>query len=65
MHIDHDVADLAAKLKNSGARFVSKNVVSESASNRFPGKTVIVRDPDGHALQFTEPNSTTTASADR
>ena len=65
LRVDEDVADLAAKLKNSRAAFVSRQVVSNSANTRQPGKAVIVRDPDGHALQFTELNSTTTASADR
>lgn len=65
LRIDRDVVDLAAKLKNSGAAFVSKKVVSSSGNPGQLGDTVIVRDPDGHALQFTERNSTTTASADR
>ncbi len=65
LRVDQDVAALVAKLKNSGAAFVSKKVVSNSGNSGQPGKTVIVRDPDGHALQFTELNSTTTASADR
>jgi catechol 2,3-dioxygenase-like lactoylglutathione lyase family enzyme len=65
LRVDHDLDELALKLKDSGARFVSKRVVSVSANTREPGKTVIVRDPDGHALQLTEPNSTATASATR
>jgi catechol 2,3-dioxygenase-like lactoylglutathione lyase family enzyme len=65
LRVDQDVADLAAKLKNSGAAFVSRQAASDSANTRQLGKSVIVRDPDGHALQFTELNSTATASTDR
>jgi catechol 2,3-dioxygenase-like lactoylglutathione lyase family enzyme len=65
LRVDHDLDELAAKLKDSGARFVSKGLVSASGNTCVPGKTVIVRDPDGHALQLTEPNSTATASATR
>ena len=65
LRVDQDIAELAVKLKNNGAAFVSKRVVSDSANTPQPGKTLIVRDPDGHALQFTELNSTTTVSADR
>lgn len=65
LRVDQDVGGLAASLKDSGAVSVSQQVVSNSGNTREPGKAVIVRDPDGHALQFTELNSTTTASADR
>ena len=60
--IDHGLEDFSAKLKNSEARFVSRGVVSVSGNSGELGKTLIVRDPDGHALQLTESNSTVTAS---
>jgi catechol 2,3-dioxygenase-like lactoylglutathione lyase family enzyme len=63
--IDHQVDHLARKLKDGGARFVSKRVVSVSRDSSEFGNTVIVRDPDGHALQLTESTSTATASASR
>ena len=63
--IDHQLDELVAKLKDSAAPFVSKRVVSVSGNSHESGKTVIVRDPDGHALQLTEPGSTSSASASR
>ena len=65
LSIDHQLDDVAAKLKNSGARFISHKVVSGAGNTGESGKTVIVRDPDGHALCLIEPNSTTTVSASR
>jgi hypothetical protein len=53
LNVDH-LDELAAKLRDTGARFVSKGVVSASGTPLESGKTVVVRDPDGHALQFTD-----------
>jgi catechol 2,3-dioxygenase-like lactoylglutathione lyase family enzyme len=61
--VDHGLEDFSAKLKDSGARFVSRGVLSASGNAGAPGKTVIVRDRDGHALQLTESKSTVAASA--
>jgi catechol 2,3-dioxygenase-like lactoylglutathione lyase family enzyme len=63
LRVGHGLEDFSAKLKDGGACFVSQGVVSVSANASEPGKTLIVRDPDGHALQLTESNSTATASA--
>jgi catechol 2,3-dioxygenase-like lactoylglutathione lyase family enzyme len=51
-----DLARLAAKLHDSGVTFVSKPGSAHSQ---------IVRDPDGHAIQFDEPSAITTVSAQR
>jgi catechol 2,3-dioxygenase-like lactoylglutathione lyase family enzyme len=63
LRVDHGLDEFSAKLKDTGTPFVSKGVVSVSGNAGEGGKTVIVRDPDGHALQLTESNSTVTASA--
>jgi catechol 2,3-dioxygenase-like lactoylglutathione lyase family enzyme len=63
LRADKGLEDFSTKLKDSGARFVSQGVVSLSTNASEPGKTLIVRDPDGHALQLTESKATFTASA--
>ena len=57
-HLD----EFAGKLRAAGVRFVSNGVVTISGNSLEPVKTLIVRDPDGHALQLVEPNPTATAS---
>jgi catechol 2,3-dioxygenase-like lactoylglutathione lyase family enzyme len=63
LRVDHGLEEFSAKLENSSAHFISQGVVTVPGNASEPGKTLIVRDPDGHALQLTEPNSTVTASA--
>jgi hypothetical protein len=53
LQVDH-LADLGMKLKETGARYVSKAVVATSGHTVGAGKILIVRDPDGHALQLSE-----------
>ncbi len=48
--LDH----LAAGLKARGTRFVSKAVVAASGPPLGPARRLVVRDPDGHALQLIE-----------
>ena len=57
----HDLA----KLKAAGVQFVSKGVVTVSGNTLGPDKTLIVRDPDGHASQLTETSLPATASTNR
>ena len=49
-HLD----DFASKLHEQQTKFVSTEVVKLSGSSSQPVRSVIVRDPDGHALQFVE-----------
>jgi catechol 2,3-dioxygenase-like lactoylglutathione lyase family enzyme len=63
LRVDHGLEQFSAKLKHSAVRFVSRGVVTVSGNASEPGKTVIVRDPDGHGLELTESNSTVAASA--
>jgi catechol 2,3-dioxygenase-like lactoylglutathione lyase family enzyme len=51
-----DVANLSAKLHEGGAAFVSKS---------SSGRSQIVRDPDGHAMQLDAVSADATASAQR
>jgi len=46
-----ELKDFARKLHEARARFASRRVVPESDSS---GRSVIVRDPDGHALELIE-----------
>ncbi len=44
--------DFAAKLRERQTKFVSKSVVALPGNSSKSGRRIIVRDPDGHALQF-------------
>jgi catechol 2,3-dioxygenase-like lactoylglutathione lyase family enzyme len=46
--------DFAAKLRQRQTKFVSKSVVALPGGAPQSSRSVIVRDPDGHALQFIE-----------
>ena len=46
--------DFATKLRERQARFVSARVTALPGALSKPARGVIVRDPDGHALQFIE-----------
>jgi catechol 2,3-dioxygenase-like lactoylglutathione lyase family enzyme len=48
------LANLAVKLRERQTRFVSKDVIALSSDASKPAREVIVRDPDGHALQLIE-----------
>jgi catechol 2,3-dioxygenase-like lactoylglutathione lyase family enzyme len=52
--IGDETGQLRAKLQGQGARFVSTATVSLREDSPFGGRGFIVRDPDGHALQFIE-----------
>src|SRR5262249_48138071 len=45
LNVDH-LDELAGKLKDAGARFISQGVVSASSTISESGKTGVVRDPD-------------------
>ena len=53
---------LASGLRARSARFVSKAVVTGSGLPPEPARRLVVRDPDGHALQFIEEGSTIAGS---
>ena len=55
--------DFASKLHEQQTKFVSTGVVKLSGSSSQPVRSVIVRDPDGHALQFVEGLSETVTTA--
>jgi hypothetical protein len=48
---------LASRLKEGGARFISKAVVASSGLPLECTRSLLVRDPDGHALQLIEGSS--------
>jgi catechol 2,3-dioxygenase-like lactoylglutathione lyase family enzyme len=62
--VDH-LDDLAAKLEERGARLVSTGVVSLSEGSHKSNRGLVVRDPDGHALELLERREETTAAAQR
>jgi catechol 2,3-dioxygenase-like lactoylglutathione lyase family enzyme len=49
--------DFAAKLREQKTRFVSTQVASSPDGAPIATRSVIVRDPDGHALQFIDSGS--------
>ena len=53
LRADH-LDDLALKLREQKTKFVSTGIVKLSGSPSRLLRSVIVRDPDGHALQFVE-----------
>lgn len=55
-----DLGSFASEPRALGARFVSKRVVSLADGRSAAARSVIVRDPDGHALQLTQPASALT-----
>jgi catechol 2,3-dioxygenase-like lactoylglutathione lyase family enzyme len=62
--VDH-LDDLAAKLAERGTRSVSTGVVSLSTGPLRSHRGLVVRDPDGHALELIEPAPITETSAQR
>jgi catechol 2,3-dioxygenase-like lactoylglutathione lyase family enzyme len=61
LEVDH-LGDCIKKLNETTSRFVSTGIVDLSQSSAAPVRTLIVRDPDGHALQL-EQHTQPTASA--
>ena len=62
--VDH-LESLACKLKERGTKLVSARIVDFSRESDRPYRGLIVRDPDGHALEFLEANAETASSATR
>jgi catechol 2,3-dioxygenase-like lactoylglutathione lyase family enzyme len=61
--VDH-LTDVAKELNEKGTRIVSTGIVELSRTAMAPVQSLIVRDPDGHALQLDQ-HSGSTASAQR
>lgn len=53
--VTDDVGVLAPKLRAAGGSVVSKHTVSLSDERSAASRSVLVRDPDGHALQLMQP----------
>ena len=53
--VTDDIGALVPQLRSCGASFVSKRVVSLPDERSAVSQSVIVRDPDGHALQLMQP----------
>jgi len=62
--VDH-LDDLASKLKGAGTKPVSARVVDLREEGYGPRRGFIVRDPDGHALEFLQDIAETASSARR
>jgi len=59
-----DLDDLQPKLKRAGAKLISARTIDLS-DGYGPRRGLIVRDPDGHALEFLQENVETASSAQR
>jgi hypothetical protein len=62
--VDH-IDDFAATLRGHSIKLVSNRVVNSNRESPCAHRSFIVRDPDGHALEFLQESVEATASVHR